>query len=214
MKRKLLYFLATIMMFTAIGNYTDDGGLMAQSKQLQKARAKMVKKQIKKYKKEGWIVDGTTKSLEVALMEHYEKLNTDENNREIVGSVSGCNSRNLCQNQAMNNAMIKYAQEAKSHVMGRINSEVGNVSGNELDGFYSAYERLVSASIEGELNSSISLYRVNKDGLKEYDSFFIINENKASKKRIKAMQDAAKESEAAQKYAKQISDFVREGFDL
>ena len=214
MKRKLLYFLATIMMFTAVGNYTDNDGLMAQSKQLQKARAKMVKKQIKKYKKEGWIVDGTTKSLEVALMEHYEKLNTDENNREIVGSVSGCNSRNLCQNQAMNNAMIKYAQEAKSHVMGRITSEVGNVSQNELEGFYSAYERLVSASIEGELNLSISLYKVKEDGSKEYDSFFIINESKASKKRIKAMQDAAKESEAAQKYAKQISDFVREGFDL
>lgn len=185
----------------------------AQSKQLQKARAKMAKQQVKKYTKEGWKVDGTTKSLEVALLEHYEKLNA-ENNRELLGTADGCVSRNVCQNEALNNAMIKYAQEAKSYIRGRVNSEMGDVNGTELDGFYAAYERLVSSSIEGELQLSVSLYRELKDGKREYNSFFIINEDKASKRRIKAMEDAAKESAMAQKYATKISEFVKEGFEI
>lgn len=173
----------------------------------------MAKEQVKKYTKEGWQVDGTTKSLEVALLEHYAKLE-DENNRELLGTADGCESRNVCQNEALNNAMIKYAQEAKSHVMGRVNSEMGDVGEAELDNFYAAYERLVASSIEGELRLSVSLYREKKDGKMEYNSFFIVNEDQASKRRVKAMQNAAKESEAAQKFADQISDFVREGFEI
>lgn len=186
-------------------------GQSKMEKQLQKLRQKQAKEQVKKYTKEGWKVDGTTKSLEVALMEHYLKLE-DPNNRELVGSVSGCTSRNVCQNQALNNAIVKYAQEAKSHVMGRVESEVANVDQTELDNFYSAYERLVASTIGGELEFSVSLYREDKDGSKEYDTFFIINEDQASKKRVKAMENAAKESATAQKFAGQISDFVKEGF--
>jgi hypothetical protein len=43
-------------------------------------------------------------------------------------------------------------------------------------------------------------------------TYFIINEDAACKARIRAMENAARESEAAQKYAQKVSDFVREGF--
>lgn len=211
MRRKVtLVSILTALIILVSGSFET---ISAQSKQLQKARKKMAKEQVKKYTKEGWQVDGTTKSLEVALLEHYEKLE-DENNRELLGTADGCKSRNVCQNEALNNAMIKYAQEAKSHVMGRVNSEIGDVDEVELDRFYAAYERLVSSTIEGELRLSVSLYREKKDGTREYNSFFIVNEDQASKRRVKAMQNAAKESEAAQKFADQISDFVREGFEI
>lgn len=211
MRRKVtLVSILTALIILVSGSFET---ISAQSKQLQKARKKMAKEQVKKYTKEGWQVDGTTKSLEVALLEHYAKLE-DENNRELLGTADGCESRNVCQNEALNNAMIKYAQEAKSHVMGRVNSEMGDVGEAELDNFYAAYERLVSSTIEGELRLSVSLYREKKDGKREYNSFFIVNEDQASKRRVKAMQNAAKESEAAQKFADQISDFVREGFEL
>lgn len=202
--------MLTALIITISGSFQT---VSAQSKQLQKARNKMAKEQVKKYKKEGWKVDGTIKSLEVVLLEHYERLE-DENNRELLGTADGCQSRNVCQNEALNNAMIKYAQEAKSHVMGRVNSEIGDVNDVEIDRFYAAYERLVSSTIEGELQLSVSLYREKKDGTREYNSFFIVNEDQACKRRIKAMQDAAKESEAARKFADQISDFVREGFQI
>ncbi|MCQ2315361.1 MAG: hypothetical protein MJZ85_01560 [Bacteroidales bacterium] len=211
MRRKVtLVSILTALIILVSGSFET---ISAQSKQLQKAKKKQVKEQLKKYKKEGWQVDGTTKSLEVALLEHYAKLE-DENNRELLGTADGCESRNVCQNEALDNAMIKYAQEAKSHVMGRVNSEMGDVGEAELDNFYAAYERLVSSTIEGELRLSVSLYREKKDGKREYNSFFIVNEDQASKRRVKAMQNAAKESEAAQKFADQISDFVREGFEI
>jgi hypothetical protein len=43
--------------------------------------------------------------------------------------------------------------------------------------------------------------------------YFIINEDAATKARIRAYENALKESEAAQKYAEKVSSFVREGFE-
>ena len=205
MKRLILLSLALLIGSTM-------NGLFAQSKQLQKARDKQAKEKIKFYEKGGWKIDGSTKTLKVALLEHYEKLNTDPNSREIVGSVTGCSSRNVCQNQALNNAMVKYAQEASSYVRGRVTSEVGNQAGNELDNFYSAYERLVGSKISGELKLSLLIYKESNDGKKEYDAIYIVNEENASKMRVKAMEDAMKESQVAQEHATKISEFVKEGF--
>ena len=42
--------------------------------------------------------------------------------------------------------------------------------------------------------------------------YYIVSELAASKARIRALENAAKESAAAQVYAKQVADFVREGF--
>lgn len=211
MRRKVtLVSILTALIILVSGSFET---ISAQNKQLQKAKKKQVKEQLKKYKKEGWQVDGTAKSLEVVLLEYYAKLE-DENNREVQGTADGCESRNVCQNKALHNAMVKYAQEAKAHVMGRVNSEIDDVDEVELDRFCAAYERLVASSIEGELRLSFSLYREKEDGKREYNSFFIVNEDQASKRRVKAMQNAAKESEAAQKFADQISDFVREGFEI
>ena len=41
----------------------------------------------------------------------------------------------------------------------------------------------------------------------------MINEDAATKARIRAWENAARESEVAQKYAKEVSDFIKEGFD-
>jgi hypothetical protein len=39
-----------------------------------------------------------------------------------------------------------------------------------------------------------------------------VNESAATRARIRALDNAAKESEAAKKYAQKVSDFVRDGF--
>ena len=46
----------------------------AYSKQLQKQRKKEYKAKVKKLNKEGWQVYGTSHTLEVALLTHYDKL--------------------------------------------------------------------------------------------------------------------------------------------
>ena len=78
--------------------------------------------------------------------------------------------------------------------------------------FYSAYETLLQKEIRGELRPSYTLVRRNADGTCQMMSFFVVNEAAATNARIKAMELAASESEAAQRIAGQIREYVQEGF--
>ena len=56
----------------------------------------------------------------------------------------------------------------------------------------------------------------DKDGKETYEmvSFYIVNDAKASKARMRAMENAFKESNMAQQYAKKVSEFVSESFKI
>jgi hypothetical protein len=71
----------------------------------------------------------------------------------------------------------------------------------------------VQKEINGELQESFTVIRENKDGTFEMQAFFIVSESAATRARIRAYENAAKESEAAQKYAQKVSDFVNKGFE-
>jgi hypothetical protein len=188
----------------------------AQNKTLQKALKKEYKTKMKQYKSEGWTLFGSSRSLDVALLKHYEKLEElGENGHEEVGVASRFKSKNVGHQQAVNNACVTYAQKAGSAVKGRIVSDMagdGIDTNAEFDHFYAAYERLVEKEIKGEMTESYSVIRDLGKGEYEMQSYFIVNEDAASKARIRAMENALRESEAAQKYAQKVSDFVREGF--
>ena len=47
----------------------------------------------------------------------------------------------------------------------------------------------------------------------EMQTFFIVDEGAATRARIRAMESALQESEAAQKYAEKVSQFVQDGFE-
>ena len=187
------------------------------NKTLEKALKKEYKAKIKEYKKEGWKIFATSHTLEVALLTHYDKLTKlGENGQEIVGTATA-KTDNLLYQSAVNNASNIYARNAGSHIKGRIISDMGNNANDmaaEFDHFYAAYETLVEKEIRGELQQSYSIYKEVGNGVKEIRVYFIVNEDAASKARIKAYETALKESEAAQKYAEKVSEFVREGFNV
>lgn len=189
----------------------------AQNKTLEKARKKEYKTKMKEYKKENWKLFGSSRSLDVALLTHYDKLNNlGDDGHEEVGVASRFKSKNVGHQMAINNACLTYAQKAGSHVKGRIVSDMagdGVEADQEFDKFYAAYERLVEKEIKGEMSESFSVIRDNGDGTFEMQTYFIVSEKAASKARIRALENAAKESAAAQKHAEKISEFVREGFD-
>lgn len=209
---KKYYFLLPLLLVLFVSN-----AALCQSKQLEKQRNKMYKAKIKEYKKEGWKLDSGSKTIEVALLEHYEKLK-DENNQEFIGTVSNCRSTNVCRQAAYNNAITTYANLTASSVKGRIASDVNlNASekenNQEFDKFYAAYERIVKMEIDnGVLLESYSIKRKARDN-NEYQVIFLINEEKAMQSRKRAMQRALEESKLAQEYASQISDFINEGFE-
>lgn len=210
MKRIIILILTTIMMVGVVSSVN------AENKLLRKAQKKEYKAKMKQLNKEHWTLYGSTRSLEVALLTHYDKLSTlGEKGYELMGEASNFKSKNVGKQTAINNACNIYAREAGSHVKGRIVSDMaGNADdvSSEFDHFYAAYETLVEKEIKGELKESFSLIRKNKDGSFSMQVYFIVDEEAASNARIRAFESALRESEAAQKYAQKVSDFVKEGF--
>lgn len=209
MKKFLMMALAAILMAAPVA--------MSQNKALQKALSKEKKEKMKEYKKEGWKLFGSSRSLEVALLSHYDKLaELGEDGREVVGIASRFKSKNIGKQMAANNACISYAQQAGSSLKGRVVSDMsgdGTTGEKEFDNFYAAYERQLEKEIKGEMTPSYAIIHDNGDGTFELQEFYIVSESAASKARIRAMEDAMKESEVAQKHAQKISEFVREGFE-
>jgi hypothetical protein len=189
----------------------------AQSdKKYKKTMEKVYKAKTKELKKQKWQISGTSLTLDAAIMKHQRTLQSNTNSKELIANVSLCQSLNVCKASALNNALLEYAQSAGSYIRGRIASDMMNNASagtpQEFDKFYAAYERLVSAEVKGELEFSLALERDNGEG-KSYQAWYIIDEEKASKARMKAMKRAAEETKLAQEYANQISDFVQEAFD-
>lgn len=216
MKNIILFILAMILAVPMVNAQSTTQTQKALNKELQKALKKEYKQKMKDFKKEGWRLYGSTRSLQVTLLNHYTKLEElGENGYEIMGEASKFKSMNVGKQMAVNNACNQYARHAGSHVKGRIVSDIaGNaddVSG-EFDHFYAAYETLVEKEIKGEMQESFTVVKDFKDGTHAMQTFFIINEDAATKARIRAMENALKESKAAQKYAKKVSEFVQEGF--
>ena len=189
----------------------------AQNDILNKALKKEYKTKIKELNKGGWEIFGSSRSMEVALLNHYDKLNKGDGSiYEIVGIASAFKSKNIGRQMAINNACTIYASQAGSTVKGRVVSDMGADVDNltvEFDHFYAAYERAVEKEIRGEMKESFSIIRQNKDGSYEMQSYFLYDEDAALNARIKAFENAAKESIAAQKYADIISKFIQERVD-
>lgn len=185
------------------------------NKELEKQRTKEYKSKMKEYKKENWKLLGSTRSMEMTLLEHYDKLNRlGDDGRVIAGIATNVKSKNVGKQMATNNACIQYAQECGSSLKGRVISDMSGdaTTGEaEFDHFYGAYERLVEKEIKGVMQESYSVIRENGDGTYEVQTYFIVNESAASAARLRALDDAMKESELARKNGQKISDFVRQG---
>ncbi|MCI9606554.1 MAG: hypothetical protein HFJ94_00085 [Muribaculaceae bacterium] len=209
MKKIIMLFMAALLIAAAPDAF-------AQNKALQKARNKEKKEKMKEYKKEGWKLFGSSRSLEVALLTHYDKLDKlGDDGREVVGIASKFKSKNVGKQMAANNAAITYSQQAGSSLKGRVVSDMsgdGTSAEGEFDHFYGAYERLVEKEIKGEMEPSYTIIRDLGDGTYEMQDFYVVSESAASKARIRALENALKESEAAQRHAEKIASFVREGF--
>lgn len=208
MKRLIFGILALVLMMPLYAG--------AENKQLEKARNKEFKTKLKEYKKGKWEVLGS-RTLEYSLANHYDRLNRlGEDGHEVEGISTKSKSKNVGKQAALNNAVITYAQEAGSTLQGRVVSDLnsnGADPAGEFDNFYAAYERLVEKEIRNEMEPSFSIIRQNPDGTYEVRTYLIIAESAAAKARQRALDEALKSSGAAQKYAEQLSGFVKEGFN-
>jgi hypothetical protein len=209
---KTIYYSVAAMFFA----FTSLNVNAQSDKAYNKTMEKVYKQKSKELKKGKWAVTGTSLTLDAALMKHLRAVNGDDKNHEIVTEVSMCKSANVCKANALNNAIVEYAQNAGSYVRGRVTSDMFNNASaevpEEFDKMYAAFDRLVQAEIKGELQFSFAVEKSNGDG-KSYRAYYLVNEERASKARLRALQRAFEETKFAQQYAEQVSNFVQEGFE-
>lgn len=172
---------------------------------------KNAKDRAKELKKKGYEIMGSL-PLQDALYKHYAKMELGAGEQIGTGhSKSKNNGRQMC----LTYAMSEYASKAVSQIKGR---SVTDGYGNEIDTendpefarFYAAYERLTQKEIKGELQESFTVMKQNPDGSYDFEMFFLVDADKALARRQKALKDAAAETQLAQEYAKQVSEFVNE----
>lgn len=201
------------LLVLAMGLIIAISGVIAQPKNTDKEIWKQAKRTAKELTKEGWKIDDS-KPLDVCLYEHNKKRR-DSNDEQLISNVIGqtnVKTLNQAKRWAMINASTEYATSAIQMVKGRITSEIsaGIEDVSSVDNFYAGYESCVVKEIQGELKLSFSLYREKKDGKIDCRIYYLINEDSASKARIRAMERAMQESEFARDNAERISEFVRE----
>lgn len=109
-----------ILMVLAVFCFIAAPETFAQNKALLKAMKKEKKEKMKEYERENWKLLGSSRSLEVALLSHYDKLEAlGEDGKEIVGIAPKCKSKNVGHQMAINNACITYSQQAGSSLKDR-----------------------------------------------------------------------------------------------
>lgn len=211
MKKKIQFLLVIGMLFAC-------PVVNAQNKVLERALKKQYKVKMKELKKENWKLFGSPHTLEVELLTYYDKLNRlGDKAGEVTGFATKFKSKTVGKQMALNSACIAYAQSAGNHVKGRMVSDMAGDGINvekEFEHFYSAYESNVEKEIRGELQESYSVIRDYGDGTFEMQTYFIVDQEAASQARIRAFENAMRESEAAQKHAEMVSNFIKEGFEI
>ena len=184
----------------------------ATAQELSKSEKKSMKAKVKEFKKQGWQIFGSTSTIDLALEKHMLKLQSDDA-IEVPGTASSFKSKNVGKQMALNSAMTYYASMMDSEIKGKVVSDMqgdGEFSETEFEKFYAAFKRSVQTTIKDELKESFSIIRDKGNGTSEMQTFFIVDKHAASQARVRALEQAGKESVAAQLYAKVVQKFIEE----
>ena len=201
--KKIIMFLMAAFMLSVVP---------ATAQELSKSEKKSLKAKVKEFKKQGWQIFGSTSTIDLALEKHMLKLQSDDA-IEVPGTASSFKSKNVGKQMALNSAMTNYASMMDSEIKGKVVSDMqgdGEFSETEFEKFYAAFKRSVQTTIKDELKESFSIIRDKGNGTSEMQTFFIVDKHAASQARVRALEQAGKESVAAQLYAKVVQKFIEE----
>ena len=201
--KKIIMFLMAAFMLSVVP---------ATAQELSKSGKKALKAKVKEFNKEGWKIFGSTSTLDYALERHMIKMQS-EDAIEVPGIASSFKSKNVGKQMALNSAMTNYASMMDSEIKGKVVSDMqgdGEFSETEFEKFYAAFKRSVQTTIKDEMKESFSVIRDKGNGTSEMQTFFIVDKKAASQARVRALEQAGKESVAAQLYAKVVQKFIEE----
>ncbi|WP_455624902.1 hypothetical protein [Parabacteroides sp.] len=173
---------------------------------------KEVKAKLSENKKNGWQVQGSSRTMEGLLNDVISQLRENHNLQEISGSAMNFTVTSTGKMAARSEACNIYAESATSLVEGRIDNDADlkQALAQERDLIIGAYHRTLARLILGELKEAYTLIRTLPNGKKECEIHYLVDETKAVSTRERAMEEAQKKLKDARKYGDQIMDFVRE----
>ena len=187
-------FLFIIAIFGMLASTT----VSAQDKSLSKALQKEMKAKKKDFKKKGFELFGTSRTIDVVLLKYYTALEEGGDDvMEMVGYASA-KSKGLLVTAAENNARQRYATMVNAQVKGQIKTNpIANSSNfnEEIDKFEAIFLTKVESELKGVLKPSFSVIKTDPvTGVSELETYFIINEAAAGKARVAAAESAAREA--------------------
>ncbi len=210
MKKIVILLFSMLIMGSAVSN--------AQNTILPKEWKKECKKQQKRLQKAGWQIFGSSRSLEYALLSHYEKQ-YEQGNRigdgEVVGiaTVSDARNKNLLRQQAINSAYTTYATRSVTNIKGKIVQELKLKDNEEVENFCAAYGASVEKEIKGELQPSFEVIKEVSPNRVDMQAFFVINKSSAVKARLQALENIIKNSNLAREHEEKLKNFITDEFE-
>lgn len=207
MKKIVTFFLAISM-----GLFLQTSCVQSKTTTMQRELDKEYKRVLKTFKKEGWKMDNNGRSAEVTLLKYFERLNEDPDLIPIEGTSTNCKSLNVCRQAALNNAQNEYTRLVSGKIVGAFGSIIRSNADRpqeEIDKMIGGLTNEVEADVAGVLEPQYSKYR-EKDGTKEYITYFFINSKKLEGAIQTSLERSIKETKLTIEEAKSISKFVND----
>lgn len=208
----------TIQFLLVIGMLMACPVVNAQTKALNKALKKEYKAKKKELEKGGWEIFGSSRSLDVTLLNFYQQLNEDENLIVITGFAGAFSQKSIGREKAAMDAQIAYASQASSVISGRSIRETASISDDvevEFEKFNSVYEKAVMKEIKNELTEGFSVIRqVEKTSsgkpVYEMQTYYVVDNAAARQARLRAFKSSIGESEVLKKYVEKLEVLIKE----
>lgn len=172
---------------------------------------KLAKDKMKEYKKDGWQIMGAD-PMQTALQKHFSQTNVGGAKLLEKTAEATAKSKNNGRQMCIAQAQAEYAKEWQTQVQAMTVTDgfedQVNVNAEMMDRFYNAVVTKSEAEVKGELRESFTLYRPTSDGRYEFKMVFLVDPERASQARQRAIMNAAKEVGLSQNYLDKVNEFV------
>lgn len=184
----------------------------------EKLMLKQAQQKAKELTAQGWKIDDSYRTLDVAIFEHikkkhaYQSQNSEEM-QEITGIVSMCKSTNVCKANAQFNALREYARFIGTKIVGKLSGSIDNNASaqkpEEQDTFGEKVMGYVEATTNRVLMPSYSIVKEGNNG-KEYQTIFTVDERRASEAVKEALKRSIEETKLSIEKSKAIEEYVND----
>ena len=206
------YVKIAVMALVSIFLLTSVPQAVFANKTMQKHLDREFKRKMKEYRKEGWKLAGSSRSLEVTLLQHYEKLNANPDLLVIEGVATQCRSLGVCSQVALNDAQNYYARLVSGKIQGAFGTIIranDNRPQDEINKMVGGLLNEIEADLSGILTPSYSIVRENGAN-KSYKTYFFVDTQKVGEMIGATLERSIKETKLTIEEARSISRFVQE----